>query len=525
MSERRRRLLADRGADVALSLGLFVPALLLRLWNITLVPPLWYSEIQETLDAVDIALGRTLPLVLPSQPHLGPVAAYPLALVLRLTGLQPFTPRIFMAVVGALTVVAAYWLARVWAGRLAGFMAGALLAVNPFHIVINSHFMWTNSATPLLVTLALLALTVGVERRGRSIGSARASLVLGGVLFGLALQSHPSVIGLAPGLALWFLASPGGLARLRERWTWLAAAAAGLAYSNIVIYNLANGFRSLEVAGAKTYALPESQVALSQFPERLQALVTELLLLITGRLSGALAFDVPTLVLGVWFILALAFSLRRSRGFFFWTTLSTALIIGYSNKVYNVAYAERYIMFLVPIAYATMGLAAAGAWRALRARTRRPALSALAAVCALGLFGLLLVQPVLVLDEYYRQEMASGRSNEQYLAWSDAAASRAQQGYRVLIGRGLDEEQVVRFGSTFATSLDYLLRMQGIATSFAPVADLERLIAESPETTNILLLERTEYAHLRVRVPLCVLDGRPGRVMALYLGPATPCPR
>ncbi len=512
--------------DLVLVLGLFAFALTVRLSFITLVPPLWDSEVSEALDAADIALGRTLPLVLPSQPHLGPVAAYPLALVLRVFGLSPFVPRMFVAVTGALTVASAYLLARAWGGRVAGLIAGMLLAINPFHIFINSHIFWTNSITPLLTTLALTALSVAIQQRHRHGPSTeRIWLVLSALLFGLALQSHPSVLGLLPGVAIWLVAQRDLISRLRERWTWLAASSAIAAYANMIVFNLANGFRSVTVASSKSYALPEQSVAMTGYVGRLRGLTTEFLRMLNGYLPESIDFDLPIFAVTAWFVLALLIDLKKRRGLFFWTTLSTALVIGYSNKVYNAGFSERYIMFLLPIAFVAMGLAVDDVWQWLVDRQWPRGLVALVGLAGIITLAYLFSQPLSVLDDYYRQEVELGRSNQAYAAWNESAVRYAQSGYSVMIGRQLDQEQVIRFGSTYGTVLDYLLRMQGIATLFESVEDLKLALSAAPQSKTLLLLERGEFASLRRVVPLCVVEEKPRSVMAVYPGAGASCAR
>ncbi len=507
--------------DIAIALALFACALALRLPNLALVPPLWDSEAAEALDALDIASGRTLPLALPSQPHLGVVAAYPLALLLRVFGVSPFAPRMFVAVCGALTVVATFWLARVWGSRPAGAVAGLLLAVNPFHIVINSHVFWTNSITPLLTTLALAALSIAVERFAIGTRAQRVWWLGALVLFGFALQSHPSVIALAPGIALWLVARRDVRARARDAWTYVGAGGALLAYANMIVFNFSNGFRSLEVASAKSYALPEESAVVGGYTDRLHDLLNELFRLLTATTQPDVPLTVLNLIVSLWFAAALVLALKTTRGLLWWTTLCAALIIAYSNKVYGAGYAERYIMFLLPMAFAAMGLALDAVWGWLRARNiSRTRVVALAALVVLGWYG---VNAWLTLDGYYRTEIAQGRSNESYLAWNEIALPYARDGYRVLIGTRLDNEFVVQFGSTYGVVMGYLLRMQGYAPRFAAREDVPHLLEAEPTTRSLLLLARQgEFSLLRTQLPLCVISGLQGRVMAIYKGGACP---
>jgi hypothetical protein len=99
--------------------------------------------------------------------------------------------------------------------RIAGLLAAGLLATNGPHVVVNSHIAWSNCLTPLLTTLAFWALLRA--------GEARPFLPLAGLLLGLALQTHPLVVAMLPGLALAVLLHDAR--SLRTPWPWLAAAA------------------------------------------------------------------------------------------------------------------------------------------------------------------------------------------------------------------------------------------------------------------------------------------------------------
>ncbi|MCA1554997.1 MAG: hypothetical protein LC737_11535 [Chloroflexi bacterium] len=297
--------------------------------------------------------------------------------------------------------------------------------------------------------------------------------------------------------------------------------AALLAYANMIVFNVGTGFRSLAVASAKSYALPEEDVALSTFPDRLQALVNELLRMLTGTLQLDLNADALTLLVIIWFAAALLITVKHTRGLFVLTALSTALVIGYSNKVYGAGYAERYIMFLVPLAFAAMGVAADIGWQTLRSRSSRAVSFAVAGVGAAVLV-FVLAQSLANLNSHYAVELGAGRSNASYFEWDEIARPYVRDGYQVVIGKRLDRESVVPLGSTYGVALGYLLNLQSIATTTSSADELRTQMQDEPQTKRLLLLERTgEFARLRTQFPLCVVSGLPGRVMATYTG--APC--
>jgi len=89
---------------------------------------------------------------------------------------------------------------------------------------------------------------------------------------------------------------------------------------------------------------------------------------------------------------------------------------------------------------------------------------------------------------------------------------------------GLDDEFVVRYGSTYGVVMGYLLRMEGFAPTLADRADVPHLLEAEPTTRTLLLLARQgEFSVLRTQLPLCVVSGLQGRVMATYRG--VPCHR
>lgn len=451
--------------DAVAALGLFGIALGVRLPFLTLIPSFWNSELGEALDAAEIALGQSLPLIVPGQPHLGPVAIYPLALVLRVGGLDPFTPRLFAAVAGALCAVATLLLGRAVGARGGAVLAGLLVATNALHILINSHIFWTNSLTPLFSTLALTALVLSlqVERVPRPL-SRRGWFLLAVFLWGLALQSHPSVWTLLPGIGLGVMLDRRARLHLREAWSWLAPLAFVLAIANLFGFNLATGFASLVVLRAKSYALPEAGTLWQNFPERLRDFAVELLRVLSSNLPATFTLDGATLTVAVWFALALWLGLKQRQTLLFYPMLSAALLLALGNKAYNLGYAERYIMFLLPLASVLMGLAAEEAWHWLRRMTMSHVLRTALALAGIIALAWWIVQPLVTLRDYYDGEMRSGRSNAAYLAGDEVASRYAGSGYAVLLDPELKDYQVVLNASDIGSTLAYLFKMHGLET-------------------------------------------------------------
>lgn len=510
--------------DGVLALLLFFFALALRLPYITLVPPLWNTEIAEASDAAEIAWGHSLPLVLPSQPHIGPVAAYPLALVLRLIGFDPFVPRLFVAVIGALTVVAAFLLARTMGGRLGAVIAATLLATSSFHILINSHVFWTNSITPFLTTVALTALTVSLASPVAGQNNRRPVwFVLAFVLWGLALQSHPSVWTLLPGLVLALALQPSLRSNWRRAWTWVAPAAGLLAYSNIILFNLTSGFASISALRTKYYALPEEQLFWRTFPARLQEMGDELLRVVTSNLPEAFALEPRTFALTVWLALALVQGVRKQRSLLLYPAASAALFIAIFNKAYNLAYVERYIMFLAPIVFVLMGLAVEDGWAWFRKQPLPRLWMTGGSLAALGAIIVLVLFPLPALMSYVDREIQAGRSNKEYLPWVEFARQYAGSGYRVVISPELDQSAVVLNAGGVGTTIAYLFAMNGTQTQLAPPEQLVPSGQNRPVTKFVMNLFGSGFEERQRTLAVCVMDDKTQRVLTIYPDLANEC--
>ena len=97
--------------------------------------------------------------------------------------------------------------------------------------------------------------------------------VAAGLAAGLCCLSKYSGIFLAPGVLLWLLVAPGGLAELRRPWPWLAALAAVAAFSPNIAWNAAHGWLTFDKQFGRVGA---NGLHLGRLPE---FLVTQFLLL------------------------------------------------------------------------------------------------------------------------------------------------------------------------------------------------------------------------------------------------------
>ena len=203
--------------QVLLIIGLALAALIVRLPNLELVPR-FEDEGIDVLWALEIANGQRVPLT-GFDAYYGPLFSYLVAGVFVVLGPDPLWPRLLGAIFSALTVPAAFVLGTVVGCRRAGLIAAALTLAHPT-LVLVGHYGWSNTLTPFFATVAVIALYVGVS------GQRMGLLVLGGILCGLTVQTHPISIVMAPGLIAWslFLRSSGQSFTARH----VAAALGGL---------------------------------------------------------------------------------------------------------------------------------------------------------------------------------------------------------------------------------------------------------------------------------------------------------
>ena len=147
-------------------------------------------------------------------------------------------------------------------------------------------------------------------------------------------------------------------------------------YANGPLYAPITGFYSVvyQRSGVEEQMNTElNGSADSLFYTRLQDLVTELLRVLSSNLPPVLALNPVTfawvLALAVAFLLNLSSrKLRTSRSLLIAPAVSAVLLIAFSNTAYNVGYAERYIMLLLPLVLALIGLAVEHFWQMLQSR-------------------------------------------------------------------------------------------------------------------------------------------------------------
>jgi 4-amino-4-deoxy-L-arabinose transferase-like glycosyltransferase len=449
-------------AELALVLGLGGLALALRFPNYQLIPA-FTDEVDEIYRAVQVARGELLPFT-NVDAYIGSLWNYVLAAAFWIGGFSLTTPRTMLLAAGVLTVLATYLLGRAWSGgsRLGGALAALLLATSAEHIVVNSRLAWSNSITPLFSTLGVWALWLAVAGvRGQGPG-ARGSgsgvrgpeteapvpgaddalavpspptlapgpwsltpgpaLLLAGLFWGLAFQTHPTILAPLFGAGLFGLWR--GRRLLRTRWLPLAIGLFLLMNLNLVVYNLTNDFDSVHNAiyRASTPAYSNRQ-GLS--PAVYLVREARLQLGLFRHLGGAVdAHDItqPWELLGdpgLWPIALLAlvglgWQWQRGNPLPTLLLISVMLLLPLFNGRYLPILDGRYLTPMLPVLFAGIAALLAAGWQR-RPRWRIPLAQVGLALAA----AFVILHPLLYLQTYYQQEQDGGRTNAEIFQTMD----------------------------------------------------------------------------------------------------------
>jgi hypothetical protein len=230
-----------------------------------------------------------------------------------------------------------------------------------------------------------------------------------------------------------------------------------------------------------------------------------------GRMSGAGALweagdPVPNAVVAAtdtlrpgltWFyaaVLLTALALSAWRGPRYLAVLagSALLLFPAVNRSYLNFYDTRYLGYLLPLAYAAVGVQAAPGLAA--GRRGRVAL-------ALGL-GVLIAYPLLSLSAYYQREAAAGRTNAPLIAAADHVAAHARApGHHVLVDKALRPIKMGGGGDPTA-AFDQLLTLRRVPHELADAAKMRWFLGADPGLSLWLLAAEDTAAALGAEFPL-----------------------
>lgn len=344
----------------------------LRLLHFAQIPR-FTDETDVVVRALAIARGEILPLT-DTDGYIGAGFSYVLAATLALFGPDPVLPRGIVVVAGILTVGATFLLGRELARAAlpsevpshpnavvaVGLLAALLLAVSPVHILVNSRIAWSHATTPLFTTLGFWLLARAVRR------SDGPSLAWSGLLFGIALQSHPTAIALAPGAAAWLIWR--GRSLLQTRWAAIALALGAVGCSTLLAYNLLTGFDSVREALAKSDAYALERAGRTPYTLALRLELEGLVRVLAAAIGEGRGDLAPLARPGAigWAILAplaLAWTLRAGSWLPMLVVAPFLLILPLLNAKYEPLFNGRYVMPVVPLVHCAVALLTVAFWR------------------------------------------------------------------------------------------------------------------------------------------------------------------
>ena len=177
--------------DGALLLVILLVALFLRVYELPDIPPgLHYDEAANAILASDIATGKAHPLFIEAYTGKEVLFFYLAGVAMRLLGASVFSLRLTSALIGTLTVLITYHLARemfahqgVEASRWLALFSAALLTTSYWHVTL-SRYGFRAISQPLLQALTLWCLWRGLRRRSNT------WLALSGLFFGATAYTY-----------------------------------------------------------------------------------------------------------------------------------------------------------------------------------------------------------------------------------------------------------------------------------------------------------------------------------------------
>jgi hypothetical protein len=256
-----------------------------------------------------IACARRLAWGYVDQP---PLSLAVLAGYMRFFGDTLESIRILPALAGSASIVLTGLIARDLGGRrLAQGLAALCVTLAPVYLVLTGFFSM-NAFDLLFWTLAFYLLVTVIRT-----GNARLFVALGFVL-GLGLLNKVGVLVLCGALGLGFLVTPGRR-YLRSRYLWLGAAVAALIFLPYILWQISNGWPTLEfIANAKQFKIADlnpleyflGQVTVMH-PVMSAVWLAGLVALLAWRRLG------PYRILGIIYIVALVvFMLQKSKVYY-----------------------------------------------------------------------------------------------------------------------------------------------------------------------------------------------------------------
>ena len=371
--------------------------------NLWLIPTFTDETIEVKL-AYDIARGQAAPLT-NVDPYIGALWNWVLAVGFWTFGLNPWLPRLLAFLGGVATVGAAWWLGREigGGGGSAGVVAALFMAGCSTHVLVNSHVAWSHATTPLWTTLGFACLLralkplpptpsavrggVGLLRRVAEGGAPR-WLVGAGFFLGLGVQTHITAVLLLPGRRAGAPAPAAGPAP--DPLGALRRARVRARHGNLLVYNVQTGggtLRGGQAVLSDYTGQDEGGVDAGNYGENVGRLTLATSWVLSGAIEkrrfvgetlahplllGYLALAVGSVPLG---------GPAAVAGCRCWSSVPYLLALPLLQGKYEPILNGRYVMPILPLVFASIGLVVADGLAAVRARwpARAPLLGGAAA--------------------------------------------------------------------------------------------------------------------------------------------------
>lgn len=171
--------------ELAILISLLLVGALLRFYALDQLPPgLYRDEAYNGLDALSVLEGER-PIFFEANNGREPLFIYLVSISVGLLGRSALAIRLVSAVLGTLTIVAAFLLARALFSTRVGLLAAAI-TVGTFWAVNLSRIGFRTVALPLLLALTFWQLWIGIRSQKKM------HFILAGLLWGLSFYTYLS---------------------------------------------------------------------------------------------------------------------------------------------------------------------------------------------------------------------------------------------------------------------------------------------------------------------------------------------
>lgn len=527
-----------RLADTVATAALLVLAFAAR-WPYIYSAPRFRDDTFNATHALRIYRGQHFPFT-DVEAYIGAFFNYAVAAGMFVLGPTIYAARQVVTLFGVATVGLTYVLGRELGlqagsgsrrtGLIVGLVAAGFMLTNGIHIAPVGHVAFSGSITPFFTTLAFWLLHRWSVRRTNG------TLVWAGLMLGMSMHTHPTIVAFLPGVAGWLLWR--NVAILRTRWPYLAALAFVAAFSPMIVFNIITGGESIRHAVYTATQRPDyvdpdrpesARLTLPNYLGRQR----EYWILLHGTLGGAVnerdgaVGYLTDPFLGAMSLLSVAglawAALRHGYRLPLWLGGSFALLLPIFNvSHYDVEYDGRYVLPLLPMIYATIGVLAVDAWRMLAGRLATPAARrTLAAAVGAGLV-LLAAVPLLFLARYYERAARAEPTNASLVRAMTEVRSVLAPGQIVLLDSNMNNRRTERANPLDEAStirvMKYILEFEQVPFEAAYVDDaVLRSYADLGQPVVVVLSsgvdskETAKLGDLIERFGMTGLRGEPAR--------------